>query len=266
MGRAKLNLKKIEHNATRHVTFAKRKSGLRKKTNQLSILCDADVAVMLFSSTGRLSCFSGDKIFDDVLIRYLNLPERIRGPIKNREVLLQQILQVKREREIANQITRRYEPDPEMITSFEDAELCEQFIMEAMQRIEQLKDNMENEEDSPNNFNNLEIGLEDTYEILPELDFDFDFNFDVDHQDFNYDSLIGSNSNNSLTEVDHAAVVGARDDNENILLSPWNGEFTWRELQPIISPPAFHLVEEIVNYEMEMASVFTEDDVAEEAH
>ncbi|KAK1266784.1 Agamous-like MADS-box protein AGL16 [Acorus gramineus] len=63
MGRAKLNLKKIEHNATRHVTFAKRKSGLRKKTNQLSILCDADVAVMLFSSTGRLSCFSGDKMY-----------------------------------------------------------------------------------------------------------------------------------------------------------------------------------------------------------
>ncbi|CAL9048833.1 unnamed protein product, partial [Musa banksii] len=38
----------------RQVTFSKRRGGLLKKANELAILCDAQVGVIIFSSTGKL--------------------------------------------------------------------------------------------------------------------------------------------------------------------------------------------------------------------
>ncbi|KAI9111922.1 hypothetical protein K1719_017612 [Acacia pycnantha] len=54
MGRGKIEIKRIEHSASRQVTFSKRRKGLLKKARELSILCDAEVGLAIFSSTGRL--------------------------------------------------------------------------------------------------------------------------------------------------------------------------------------------------------------------
>ena len=40
------------------VTFAKRRNGLLKKAYELSLLCDAEVALIIFSGRGRLFEFS----------------------------------------------------------------------------------------------------------------------------------------------------------------------------------------------------------------
>ncbi|KDP29759.1 hypothetical protein JCGZ_18694 [Jatropha curcas] len=54
MAREKIQIKKI-HNATaRQVTFSKRRRGLFKKAEELSVLCDADVALIIFSATGKM--------------------------------------------------------------------------------------------------------------------------------------------------------------------------------------------------------------------
>ncbi|KAI9072157.1 hypothetical protein K1719_045889 [Acacia pycnantha] len=45
---------KIENATSRKVTFSKRKSGFLKKAYELSVLCDAQVAVIIFSQRGRL--------------------------------------------------------------------------------------------------------------------------------------------------------------------------------------------------------------------
>jgi MADS-box transcription factor, plant len=58
MGRGKVVLQRIENKITRQVTFAKRRNGLLKKAYELSILCDAEVALVLFSHAGRLYQFS----------------------------------------------------------------------------------------------------------------------------------------------------------------------------------------------------------------
>nr|AQM52306.1 AGL15-2 [Monotropa hypopitys] len=58
MGRGKIEIKKIENANTRQVTFSKRRVGLLKKAKELAILCDAEVAVIVFSSTGKLFEFS----------------------------------------------------------------------------------------------------------------------------------------------------------------------------------------------------------------
>ncbi|CAK8537160.1 unnamed protein product [Lathyrus sativus] len=58
MAREKIQIKKIENATARQVTFSKRRRGLFKKAEELSILCDADVALIIFSSTGKLFEYS----------------------------------------------------------------------------------------------------------------------------------------------------------------------------------------------------------------
>uniref|UniRef100_M0ZP50 MADS-box transcription factor FBP4 n=1 Tax=Solanum tuberosum TaxID=4113 RepID=M0ZP50_SOLTU len=54
MGRGKVELKRIENKINRQVTFAKRRNGLLKKAYELSILCEAEVALIIFSNRGKL--------------------------------------------------------------------------------------------------------------------------------------------------------------------------------------------------------------------
>ncbi|KAL5559198.1 hypothetical protein UlMin_035409 [Ulmus minor] len=76
MGRVKLEIKRIENNTNRQVTFSKRRNGLIKKAYELSILCDIDIALIMFSPSGRLSHFSGRRRIEDVFTRYINLPDQ----------------------------------------------------------------------------------------------------------------------------------------------------------------------------------------------
>ncbi|XP_051190045.1 MADS-box transcription factor 23-like [Lolium perenne] len=54
MTRRKIVIRRIENMGKRQATFCKRRSGLLKKAQELAILCDVQVAVIVFSSTGRL--------------------------------------------------------------------------------------------------------------------------------------------------------------------------------------------------------------------
>ncbi|KAL8059594.1 hypothetical protein ABFS82_03G095200 [Erythranthe guttata] len=55
MGRGKIEVKRIENNTSRQVTFSKRRSGLMKKTHELSVLCDAQIGLIVFSTKGKLT-------------------------------------------------------------------------------------------------------------------------------------------------------------------------------------------------------------------
>ncbi|KAL0424385.1 UNVERIFIED_CONTAM: Agamous-like MADS-box protein [Sesamum radiatum] len=79
MGRSKLPIKKIENTTNRQVTFSKRRYGLIKKAYEIAVLCDIDLALIMFSPSGRLSHFSGRKRVEDVIYRYINLSDRDRG-------------------------------------------------------------------------------------------------------------------------------------------------------------------------------------------
>jgi len=62
MGRGKIEIKRIENTTNRQVTFSKRRNGLLKKAFELSVLCDAEVAVIIFSSRGKLSEFANKSV------------------------------------------------------------------------------------------------------------------------------------------------------------------------------------------------------------
>ena len=61
MVRGKTQMKRIENAASRQVTFSKRRSGLLKKAFELSVLCDAEVALIIFSPRGKLFEFSSSR-------------------------------------------------------------------------------------------------------------------------------------------------------------------------------------------------------------
>ncbi|KAG7982652.1 hypothetical protein I3843_04G064200 [Carya illinoinensis] len=58
MVRGKIQVKRIENATSRQVTFSKRRNGLLKKAYELSVLCEAEVAAIIFSQKGRLYEFS----------------------------------------------------------------------------------------------------------------------------------------------------------------------------------------------------------------
>ncbi|GMH23348.1 hypothetical protein Nepgr_025191 [Nepenthes gracilis] len=62
MGRGKIEIKRIENTTNRQVTFCKRRNGLLKKAYEISVLCDVEVALIVFSSRGRVYEFSNSNI------------------------------------------------------------------------------------------------------------------------------------------------------------------------------------------------------------
>lgn len=55
MGRGRIEIKKIENPTNRQVTYSKRRHGIMKKAKELTVLCDAEVSVIMFSSTGKFA-------------------------------------------------------------------------------------------------------------------------------------------------------------------------------------------------------------------
>ncbi|KAI3513328.1 hypothetical protein L2E82_26865 [Cichorium intybus] len=70
MGRGRVELKRIENKINRQVTFAKRRNGLLKKAYELSVLCDAEVALIIFSNRGKLYEFCSSSSMVKTLEKY----------------------------------------------------------------------------------------------------------------------------------------------------------------------------------------------------
>ncbi|KAK1257854.1 Agamous-like MADS-box protein AGL62 [Acorus gramineus] len=58
MGRKKIEMKKIEKEDALQVCFSKRKKGLFKKASELSLLCGAEIAIIVFSPSGKAYIFA----------------------------------------------------------------------------------------------------------------------------------------------------------------------------------------------------------------
>ncbi|KAK3035631.1 hypothetical protein RJ639_033159 [Escallonia herrerae] len=62
MVRGKTQMRRIENATSRQVTFSKRRNGLLKKAFELSVLCDAEIALIIFSPRGKLYEFASSSI------------------------------------------------------------------------------------------------------------------------------------------------------------------------------------------------------------
>ncbi|CAI9117230.1 OLC1v1018579C1 [Oldenlandia corymbosa var. corymbosa] len=74
MERGKVDVKKTEKFNSTQVRFSKRREGLLKKARELAILCDGEVGVILFSSTGKLYEFASNSHMEDIIAKYPTNP------------------------------------------------------------------------------------------------------------------------------------------------------------------------------------------------
>ncbi|WOL17894.1 MADS-box transcription factor 26 [Canna indica] len=70
MVRGKVQLKRIENPVHRQVTFCKRRAGLLKKARELSVLCDADIGIIVFSAHGKLYELATKGTMEGLIERY----------------------------------------------------------------------------------------------------------------------------------------------------------------------------------------------------
>ncbi|XP_078605497.1 myocyte-specific enhancer factor 2A-like isoform X24 [Branchiostoma floridae x Branchiostoma japonicum] len=74
MGRKKIQIARIDDERNRQVTFTKRKFGLMKKAYELSVLCDCEIALIIFNSANKLFQYASTDM-DKVLLKYTEYNE-----------------------------------------------------------------------------------------------------------------------------------------------------------------------------------------------
>ncbi|KAF8048914.1 hypothetical protein N665_2354s0001 [Sinapis alba] len=90
MVRGKIEMKKIENATSRQVTFSKRRNGLLKKAYELSVLCDAQVSLIVFSQRGRLYEFSSSDM-RNTIERYHKYTNDHETSNQDSEIYIQQL-------------------------------------------------------------------------------------------------------------------------------------------------------------------------------
>ncbi|KAK7295530.1 hypothetical protein RJT34_18440 [Clitoria ternatea] len=94
----RVELKRIENKINRQVTFAKRRNGLLKKAYELSVLCEAEVALIVFSTRGKLYEFCSTSSMLKTLERYQKCsygPVEVSKPAKELETSYREYLKLK---------------------------------------------------------------------------------------------------------------------------------------------------------------------------
>ncbi|KAI3726584.1 hypothetical protein L1987_66382 [Smallanthus sonchifolius] len=71
MARGKVQMRRIENPVHRQVTFCKRRSGLLKKAKELSVLCDAEIGLVIFSGHGKLYELATNGSMQGLIERYM---------------------------------------------------------------------------------------------------------------------------------------------------------------------------------------------------
>lgn len=82
MGRVKLKIKKLENTNGRQATYAKRKHGIMKKANELSILCDVEIILLMFSPTNKPSVCIGKRSIEEIIEKFAQLTPQERAKRK----------------------------------------------------------------------------------------------------------------------------------------------------------------------------------------
>lgn len=90
MGRVKLKIRRLESSSNRQVTYSKRRSGILKKAKELSVLCDIDIILLMFSPSGKPTIFRGaHSNIDEIIAKFAQLSpqERAKRKLESLEVL-----------------------------------------------------------------------------------------------------------------------------------------------------------------------------------
>nr|AQM52284.1 FYF2 [Monotropa hypopitys] len=142
MVRGKTQLKRIENTSSRQVTFSKRKSGLLKKAFELSVLCDAEVGLIIFSTSGKLYEFSSSNI-NKTIERYQrnakNLETRNKANQDNLQKMKEEVVSMSKKIEFLEVSKRKLLGDCVGSCSVDDLQQIEEQLEKSLSNIRERK-------------------------------------------------------------------------------------------------------------------------------
>ncbi|KAK0574876.1 hypothetical protein LWI29_030358 [Acer saccharum] len=151
MGRGKIEIKRIENSTTRQVTFSKRRSGLLKKTHELSVLCDAQIGLIVFSNTGKLSQYCTHPFrMEEIIERHQKVTGTTRIPDRhdNREELYNELAVLRKETHRLQQSIGRYTGEELSLIAYEDLHGLEEQLQLSLDKVRARKERILEEENS----------------------------------------------------------------------------------------------------------------------
>ncbi|XP_039145854.1 agamous-like MADS-box protein AGL30 isoform X1 [Dioscorea cayenensis subsp. rotundata] len=171
MGRVKLKIKRLENSSGRQVTYSKRRAGILKKAKELSILCDIDIVLLMFSPTGKPTlCLGEQSNIEEVIAKFAQLTpqEREKRKLESLEALKKTFKKLDHEvniqdflgsspqtvEELASQLRLiqaqilevqqrlSYWMEPEKIDDIDQIRAMEQSLKETLDQIQLQKENL----------------------------------------------------------------------------------------------------------------------------
>ncbi|KAJ4750476.1 MADS transcription factor [Rhynchospora pubera] len=203
MPRDKVEVKRIENRASMQVTFSKRRKGLFKKANELAIMCDADVAVIVFSAAKKLTTFGSPSV-DEVIERWNKHPDTIEA-LKQPHLDLdveQEFQRLKKQHDEAEFIVRQLEGGDLENLSLEQLNQLEEMMQNGLVRVK-AKQREHYDGTIAGLQNTIHIMGENGHQIKPEVGVE-----NAVHQERrSTDSVLTANANH---EDDHDDILSLR--------------------------------------------------------
>ncbi|THG21337.1 hypothetical protein TEA_015112 [Camellia sinensis var. sinensis] len=141
MGRVKLKIKRLESTSNRQVTYSKRRNGILKKAKELSILCDIDIVLLMFSPTGKATLFRGERSnIEEVITKFAQLTpqERTKRKLESLEELSNQLRMMQAQLTDAHKRLSCWS-NPDKIDNIEHLSQMEESLRESLNQIRMQK-------------------------------------------------------------------------------------------------------------------------------
>ncbi|XP_039690522.1 MADS-box protein SVP isoform X3 [Medicago truncatula] len=147
MARQKIKIKKIDNATARQVTFSKRRRGIFKKAEELSILCDAEVGLVIFSTTGKLYEYASSNM-KDIITRYGQQSHHITKLDKPLQVQVEKNMPAELNKEVADrtQQLRGMKSEDFEGLNLEGLQQLEKSLESGLKRVIEMKEIMLEEE------------------------------------------------------------------------------------------------------------------------
>ncbi|KAK4427916.1 Agamous-like MADS-box protein [Sesamum alatum] len=138
MGRVKLKIQRLESLSSRQVTYGKRRNGILKKAQEISVLCDIDIILLMFSPTGKPSIFRGQRSnIDEMIAKYAQLTpkERAKRRLESLETLKRNFKKVDQDVDIEEFLDASWWTNPDKIEDIEHLNQMENSLTESLNRM-----------------------------------------------------------------------------------------------------------------------------------
>ncbi|KAJ1416409.1 hypothetical protein SESBI_17367 [Sesbania bispinosa] len=142
MARQKIKIKKIDNVTARQVTFSKRRRGIFKKAEELSVLCDAEVGLVIFSATGKLYEYASSSM-KGIITRYKQHSQSINELDRPLELQLEnnnKIAELHKEVADKTQQLRRIKGEDFQGLNLDDLQQLEKTLETGLKRVIEIKE------------------------------------------------------------------------------------------------------------------------------